>query len=62
VRSLKDKQLYAYKGARKAEDFLQFAENGYKTADVVPVPTPAVAEVRTALSRRIVKVLSLRGA
>jgi protein disulfide-isomerase-like protein len=44
IKFLKDKQLYAYKGARKAEDFLQFAENGYKTADVVPVPTPAVAE------------------
>lgn len=46
--SLKDNQLYAYKGARKVDDFLQFAESGYKAVDPVPVPAPAVVveEVR----------------
>jgi len=46
--SLKDNQLYAYKGARKVDDFLKFAESGYKAVDPVPVPAPAVVveEVR----------------
>nr|AAC37215.1 disulfide-like protein [Acanthamoeba castellanii]prf//2024291A protein disulfide isomerase-like protein [Acanthamoeba castellanii] len=42
IKLLKDNQLYAYKGARKVDDFLQFAESGYKAVDPVPVPAPAV--------------------
>lgn len=42
IKFLKDNQLYAYKGARKVDDFLKFAESGYKAVDPVPVPAPAV--------------------
>lgn len=42
IKFLKDNQLYAYKGARKVDDFLKFAESGYKAVDPFPVPAPAV--------------------
>jgi protein disulfide-isomerase-like protein len=44
IKHLKDKQLYAYKGARTVEGFLQFAESGYQAVDPVPVPAPAAEE------------------
>jgi protein disulfide-isomerase-like protein len=40
IQFLKDKKLYAYKGPRQLEDFLKFAEDGYKAVDPVPLPNP----------------------